>query len=817
MSLFSSLTNSRGRAVRSGLLVWFSLIAFAHALPVNVGDLDEDGEQTVLDLALLAGHLEGTRPLSAALTLFADLTQDGVLNGDDQQALLRLVVQAENPQALPLAGVRFTTPADGEGDVAVTRETVVHFTLPLSLSSTLDTTKFRAEFGGRKILSRVDLSSDRKKATLFYLEPLPSSARVQVTLDGTGLTDLLGRPVALGPPPPGAPPSSSGPFSLSFDTISITPVAATAIKGRVLASKPALTATGQPLDTPLAGVTITVDGAEQTLRTTTDAAGNFTLSPCPAGSFFIHVDGRTSPSSSWPNGDYYPTVGKRWEAIAGRTDNLAGNSEDTTRGTIYLPCVCAGTLKTVSPTQDTKIAFPASVLAEYPALAGTELIVPANSLFADDGTRGGKVGIAPVPPTRLPSPLPPGLNLPMVITIQSDGATNFDRPVPVSFPNIPDPITGQRLAPGTKSALWSFNHDLGSWEIAGAMTVTDDGLFVKTDAGVGVRQPGWHGTQPGSSTSTTPQPSGPHTPPPSGPFGPCSDGNSGPSNYQRRGACIQAGIAGVTAGVIARNVVCRVPGAAFWAKFLCGQAMNRIPVTDPILAARNSRDCQQFYLDCDLNAGERRSPRNNNIDPVISNRVLNLLEGLSSDLEEIVELENMAVAVLAGASSIEQLTADQISALKDLERAHSLITSNKSEDAQFGPVLSELSRLAVALDKAAGNKPSELLPFYLLENAVNNFVQRGRLPSSRKLSDIPLAASTHYVIYLFTPGFLNYQALEFKSAANGQNTQLPIFGNFLFSKDTDLDGLFDEAEKIIGTNPNNPDSDADGISDGVEV
>ena len=247
-----------------------------------------------------------------------------------------------------------------------------------------------------------------------------------------------------------------------------------------------------------------MDGAEQTLRATTDAQGNFSLSPCPAGSFFVHIDGRTSPQSSYPNGSYYPFVGKRWEADAGKTDNLCGSSQDTVRGTVYLPKIVSGTMTATSQVQDTKVVFPASVLAANPLLAGTEINVPANSLFADGGVRGGRVGIAPVAPDRLPSPLPPGLNLPLVITIQTDGASNFDRPVPLSFPNLPDPITGQKLAPGAKSALWSFNHDIGDWEIVGPMTVTEDGLFVKTDAGVGVLQPGWHGTQPGSQNEANP-------------------------------------------------------------------------------------------------------------------------------------------------------------------------------------------------------------------------------------------------------------------------------------------------------------------------
>lgn len=35
--------------------------------------------------------------------------------------------------------------------------------------------------------------------------------------------------------------------------------------------------------------------------------------------------------------------------------------------------------------------------------------------------------------------------------------------------------------------------------------------------------------------------------------------------------------------------------------------------------------------------------------------------------------------------------------------------------------------------------------------------------------------------------------------------------------DKDLDGLTDEAEKKLGTNPNNPDTDGDGLLDGDEV
>jgi len=208
-----------------------------------------------------------------------------------------------------------------------------------------------------------------------------------------------------------------------------------------------------------------------------------------------------------PDGDGWTTLE---EYLAGET------------GVVYLPLVIAGTLQAVSSLEETQITFPPQVLAANPELAGVEVRVPPNALFSDSGARGGRVGIAPVPPDRIPSPLPPGLDFPLVITIQTDGPQNFDRPVPVRFPNLPDPNTGLTLGPGEKTALWSFNHDTGRWEIMGPMTVTADGRFTETDPGVGVLQPGWHGVQPGVGAS-------------GGPLGgPCGGGGGGPGRNCRQ-------------------------------------------------------------------------------------------------------------------------------------------------------------------------------------------------------------------------------------------------------------------------------------------
>ena len=239
-----------------------------------------------------------------------------------------------------------------------------------------------------------------------------------------------------------------------------------------------------------------------TIQAVTDALGDFRLEPVPAGRFFVHIDGRTVTEAeidgvvevtSFPDGPYFPVVGKAWESVPSQLETNIGN--------IYLPIIEADTLESVTEDDDKILTFSADFIEENPQFEGVQVTIPANSLLADDGTRGGRVGIAPVPPDRLPGPLPEGLQIQDVVTIQTDGATNFDEPAPICLPNLPDMETGVTLAPGEKSALFSFNHDTGRFEIVGSMTVSDDGKRVCSDPGVGVLAPGWHGQQQGSGAS----------------------------------------------------------------------------------------------------------------------------------------------------------------------------------------------------------------------------------------------------------------------------------------------------------------------------
>lgn len=482
---FKAIPGSRAARNVALLIALFAAVATASADDVpKKGDVSGDGDTNVQDVALVVSHLQGTSFLEPGPLAIADVNIDGFVTAADVESLVNLILEQQPIAEMELTKVLSFSPTNGEFGVAPTRETVARFSMPLAKDTVLSNDNFYATFGGRRLLTSVVISADRLKATLFYQEYLPSGARVRVIFDGANLRDFLGRPIAAN----GGTDTSALARS-DFETLSYAPVSNTGVVGTVYATKKDIA----NQNVPLKGVIIEVVGDEERTRTTTDENGAFTLSPVPAGRFFVNVDGR-EVTGGFPDAGYYPFVGKAWTAVAGRMDNKAGGS-----GLIYLPYIEPTALKAVSMTEPTPVEFPASVLADNPELAGTELTVPANSLFSNSGARGGKVGIAPVDPTRLPEPLPPGLDLPLVITIQTDGASNFDVPVPLKLPNTPDPVTGERLAPGERSALWSFNHDIGDWEIAGPMRVTDDGQFLVTEPGVGVRQPGWHGQRPGSS------------------------------------------------------------------------------------------------------------------------------------------------------------------------------------------------------------------------------------------------------------------------------------------------------------------------------
>jgi len=482
--------NPRALLLKANGVLWcvlcsYALVALSSRVQAQtLGDVDGDGQATVLDIVRIVNHISGAVPLSAEAQVLADVNQDGTINDTDVALVAQAIAGLTTLPSLPLARVILTSPANGDSDVAVTRKTYLQFAVPLAGTNLITSSNLYATFGARRLLSRAELSSDGRTVTLFYLEPMPGGSRIHVAFDGRGLADFLGRPID-----PDGDGQVGGTVTVDFNTLNLAPIPSTEVCGRVFASQlqPVPGSTNQFVNAPLAGVTITVDGREETMRAVTDQFGNFRLEPVPGGEFFVHIDGRTVTNTAagiqWPNLAYYPVVGKKWQSIPQQEVNI---------GEIYLPLIPAGTLQAVSMTNTTVLSFSPDFIAQNPQFAGVEITVPPDDLYSENGVHGGKVGIAPVPPSRLPGPLPPGLPILDVVTIQTDGPANFDIPVAACFPNL------QALPPGSKSALWSFNHDQGEWLIEGSMTVSSDGKLVCTDPGVGIIQPGWHGSRNGT-------------------------------------------------------------------------------------------------------------------------------------------------------------------------------------------------------------------------------------------------------------------------------------------------------------------------------
>ncbi len=60
-----------------------SFVPAASAIPARLGDLDRDGQPTVLDLTLLIGYLGDTNSLLPQVAVFADVNGDSQVNNND--------------------------------------------------------------------------------------------------------------------------------------------------------------------------------------------------------------------------------------------------------------------------------------------------------------------------------------------------------------------------------------------------------------------------------------------------------------------------------------------------------------------------------------------------------------------------------------------------------------------------------------------------------------------------------------------------------------------------------------------------------------
>ena len=284
--------------------------------------------------------------------------------------------------------------------------------------------------------------------------------------------------------------TSGGTEQADFRTLPLTRIQGTDVWGYVYDS---YNRNPNGSNIPIVGATIRVDAIPEA-NAVTDENGYFILLDMPAPAFFVHVDGTTAINA--PPGTIYPSVGKPFHSVPGQSTQL--NMQGVPFN-VYLPPMSVGDIQPLSATEDTVVGFGAGGLAELAAMfpevdptiwQQVEVTYPASSAIDEQGNVATQAIILPVPPNRIPAPLPPNLNPKLVISVQAMGATNFDVPAPVTFPNL------DGLAPGEKSLIFSFNHDAGHWDVIGTGTVSTDGLMLVSDPGVGILAPGWHFTDP---------------------------------------------------------------------------------------------------------------------------------------------------------------------------------------------------------------------------------------------------------------------------------------------------------------------------------
>jgi hypothetical protein len=213
---------------------------------------------------------------------------------------------------------------------------------------------------------------------------------------------------------------------------------------------------------PIAGVTLHVEGTS--LTTQSDDQGQFVLQPAPVGHVKLIADGATTQRpGAWPKLEYELVT------IPGHNNTLGMP--------IYLLPLDLPHGLLVDETNGGTLTLP-----EAPGFALT--VLPGSATFPD-GTRRGLVNVTVVHADKVPMVPNFGQQPRFIITIQPAG-THFNPPAALTLPNV------DGLAPGQKTEMYSFDHDLGQFVSIGPGTVSEDGAVLQSDLGVGVIKGGWH-------------------------------------------------------------------------------------------------------------------------------------------------------------------------------------------------------------------------------------------------------------------------------------------------------------------------------------
>ena len=250
---------------------------------------------------------------------------------------------------------------------------------------------------------------------------------------------------------------------------------------------------------PISNAKVFVLGQE-TRAVYTDSQGYFKLDSIPSGTVKLAIDGRTAQGV--PLGVFFPEMVMSLDVSVGIENTIMGSmgtqeerQANIYRPEVYLPRLQRSSLQAVGDEPITTITVDAE---SAPYLSPEQrsrlsLDVPGDSLVNQDGEIliNSQIGISTVPPELVRDMLPAGLlQHTFDVTIQAPDAVAFNRPLRMTFPNVFNAPSGSKLN------FLSFDHTTGMLVIEGTATVSTDGQSVVTDPGMGITKPGWHGLTP---------------------------------------------------------------------------------------------------------------------------------------------------------------------------------------------------------------------------------------------------------------------------------------------------------------------------------
>jgi hypothetical protein len=859
------------------------------------GDASGNGKYTGLDASLIArvainldtgfDAYPHTDPF-----IIADLDGNKSLSGTDAAYTSRKAVGLTQneipnlPDNLNPAKISELSPSNGTSMVNLTREAIIRFSEPID-PSTINGDSIKVISLGKIVSGRLDVSPTGRFVNFFPDLPWTQSAEIEIKIDGTKILGQDGLPLDAD-----GDGNFGGAIATSFNTLPLTQIQGTNIFGYVYDSYNKNT---DGSNRPVVGATIKVDALPNVFAVT-DSKGYFQLENLPAPEFAVHIDGATATNA--PSGTIYATVGKLFHSVPGQTIQLTMDGQPFD---IYLPPMAASDIQTLSSNTNTDVGFGQAGKEQLqkilpnidPSLWNlVQVTFPAGSARDDLGNAATQATIIPVDPNRLPAPLPPGVAPQLVISIQAGnnggfsqtagGATNFNVPAPVQFPNL------EGLQPGEKSLIWSFNHDAGMWEVIGTGTVSEDGKVIKSDEGVGIIAPGWHFTNPGSPTD------GPKDPPcltsseiretvvdVMTTVGDCLkelagvhriinaifEGAKGIRNLINNAIALRDQIEAaqkqgttLTVGTVTSSI-----------KLLNDAKLSTVSVIDslksqnPVSKALAISKCVESALAtfeslCGRLTEDPNSPCSTITVKLVclglatARTTLAKVNGLIGKAEEGLKSLGLELAC----RSIDQLntiiaTAPQNSpsasqsesfSLNTLETALApedplpsevlnLLKQVISEMGAFDSEFDGVENFGTGLDELQTEviqtqTNSSLIYTEIGQNPVdapylieyNNFQFRGKTDGNGKI-DVVLPADTEYTLSVYDRVNNLVGSVAGKSAPSGSTTEIPIpqYVSTVGLVDTDTEGLVDVLEKIFATDLTKVDTDGDGINDFAEI